>query len=89
MAIKKELIISAAEINKLIQLIINKVDLIFPDAKNENKAGTTDNTIKGKLIKIQNLVLDKMASVCSQKNTPRNVKLIFPFLFMTMMWSNS
>ncbi len=45
----------------------NIYDLIFPDTKNDIMAGTTDNTIIGKLIKTQNLVLDKTAFVFSQK----------------------
>lgn len=77
--------ISEAEIHKLIQLINNNTDLIFPDTYNETMAGTTDNAMRGRLIKIQNLILDKTAFVCSQKNVPRNVKLISPFLFITKM----
>ncbi|AOM11180.1 hypothetical protein BTI247_27910 [Bacillus thuringiensis Bt18247] len=65
--------------NVFIQHIYNKIDLIFPDTKNEIMAGTTDNTIIGKLIKIQNLVLDKTAFVFNQKNLLLNVKLISPF----------
>lgn len=53
--------------NVFIQHINNKIDLIFPDTKNEIMAGTTDNTIIGKLIKTQNLVLDKTAFVFNQK----------------------
>lgn len=54
--------------NVFIQHINNKIDLIFPDTKNDIMAGTTDNTIIGKLIKTQNLVLDKTAFVFSPKN---------------------
>lgn len=54
--------------NVFIQHINNKIDLIFPDTKNDIMAGTTDNTIIGKLIKTQNLVLDKTAFVFSPKS---------------------
>ena len=83
--IKNELIISEEEIHKLIQPINSRMDLICPDTKKEARAGTTDNTMSGRLIKIQNLVLDNTASVCIQKNIPLNVKLIFPFFFTTTM----
>ncbi len=53
--------------NAFIQHINNKIDLIFPDTKNDIMAGTTDNTIIGKLIKTQNLVLGKTAFVFNQK----------------------
>ncbi|AHA72036.1 hypothetical protein YBT1518_14340 [Bacillus thuringiensis YBT-1518] len=72
-----------------IQHINNKIDLIFPDTKNDIIAGTTDNTIIGKLIKTQNLFLDKTAFVFSQKNLLLNVKLISPFLFITKMCIHS
>jgi hypothetical protein len=58
-------------------------DLISPDTKNEIIAGITDNTIKGKLIKTQNLFLERIAFVLSQKYRPLNVKLISPLLFIT------
>jgi hypothetical protein len=47
--------------------------------------GTVDKTIKGKLIKIQNLALERMAFVLIQKNIPLKVRLISPFLFITNM----
>lgn len=75
--------------NVFIQHINNKIDLIFPDTKNDIKAGTTDNTIIGKLIKTQNLFLDKTAFVFSQKNLLLNVKLISPFLLITKMCRHS
>lgn len=75
--------------NVFIQHINNKIDLIFPDTKNDIIAGTTDNTIIGKLIKTQNLFLDKTAFVFSQKNLLLNVKLISPFLFITKMCIHS
>jgi len=84
-AINNELIISEAEISVLIQLTNKKMDFISPDKKNDTIKGTTDNPRKGKLIKSQNLDLDRMAFVCSQKKIPLNVKLMSPFLFMTMM----
>ena len=34
------------------------MDLIFPDTKKVATAGVTDNTMRGKLIKIQNQVLE-------------------------------
>ncbi len=55
--------------NAFIQHINNKIDLIFPDTKNDIMAGTTDNTIIGKLIKTQNLVLGKTAFVFNQKKS--------------------
>ena len=61
------------------QHINNMIDLIFPDTKNDITAGTTDNTTMGRLIKIQNLILDKIAFVFNQKNIPLNVKLTSPF----------
>lgn len=75
--------------NVFIQHINNKIDLIFPDTKNDIMAGTTDNTIIGKLIKTQNLFLDKTAFVFSQKNLLLNVKLISPFLLITKMCIHS
>lgn len=75
--------------NVFIQHINNKIDLIFPDTKNDIIAGTTDNIIIGKLIKTQNLVLDKTAFVFNQKNLLLNVKLISPFLFITKMCRHS
>lgn len=72
-----------------IQHTNNKIDLIFPDTYNDTIAGTTDSTIMGRLIKIQNLVLDKIAFVFSQKNIPLHVKLISPFLFITIICRNS
>lgn len=75
--------------NVFIQHINNKIDLIFPDAKKDIMAGTTDNAITGKLIKTQNLILDKVAFVFSQKNIPLNVKLISPFLLITKMCRHS
>lgn len=75
--------------NVFIQHINNKINLIFPDTKNDIMAGTTDNTIIGKLIKIQNLVLDKTAFVFNQKNILLNVKLISPFLLITKMCRHS
>ena len=84
-AIKNELIISEAEISVFIQLTNKKMDLRSPDKKNDTIKGTTDNPRKGKLIKSQNLGLDRMAFVCSQKKIPLNVKLMSPCLFMTMM----
>lgn len=75
--------------NVFIQHINNKIDLIFPDTKNDIMAGTTDNTIIGKLIKTQNLVLDKTAFVFSPKNLLLNVKLISPFLLITKMCNHS
>lgn len=60
----------------------NIYDLIFPDTKNDIMAGTTDNTIIGKLIKTQNLVLDKTAFVFSQKKLLLNVKLISLFYLL-------
>ncbi|MDW9210628.1 hypothetical protein BTTOUR_17980 [Bacillus thuringiensis serovar toumanoffi] len=68
--------------NVFIQHINNKIDLIFPDTKNDIMAGTTDNTIIGKLIKTQNLVLDKTAFVFSQKKLLLNVKLISLFYLL-------
>ena len=68
--------------NVFIQHINNKIDLIFPDTKNDIMAGTTDNTIIGKLIKTQNLVLDKTAFVFSPKIFLLNVKLISPFYLL-------
>lgn len=67
MAINNEFMMSEEEIIKFIQLINNKIDFIFPDSKNEAMAGITDNTMKGRLIKSQNLILDKTAFVCIQK----------------------
>lgn len=52
-------------------------------------AGITVNPIKGKLIKSQNLVLDRIAFVLSQKNIPLKVKLISPFLFIVIIWRHS
>ncbi|EOP10806.1 hypothetical protein KQ3_01835 [Bacillus cereus B5-2] len=75
--------------NVFIQHINNKIDLIFPDTKKDIMAGTTDNAITGKLIKTQNLILDKVAFVFSQKNIPLNVKLISPFLLITKMCRHS
>lgn len=75
--------------NVFIQHINNKIDLIFPDTKNDIMAGTTDNTIIGKLIKTQNLVLDKTTFVFNQKNLLLNVKLISPFLLITKMCRHS
>lgn len=75
--------------NVFIQHINNKIDLIFPDTKKDITAGTIDNTITGKLIKTQNLILDKVAFVFSQKNIPLNVKLISPFLLITKMCRHS
>ena len=75
--------------NAFIQHINNKIDLIFPDTYNDTIAGTTDSTIIGKLIKIQNLILDKIAFVFSQKNIPLNVKLTSPFLLMTKICRHS
>ncbi|KOP83898.1 hypothetical protein AMS60_02475 [Bacillus sp. FJAT-21945] len=77
--------ISEPEITAFIQLTNNKIDLISSDKKNDAMAGTTDKTMRGKLIKTQNLGFDRIALVCSQKNIPLNVKLMSPFLFMTMM----
>ncbi|WP_342668511.1 hypothetical protein [Cytobacillus solani] len=68
-----------------IQLTNNKIYLRSQDRKNDAMAGTTDKTMRGKLIKTQNLGLDRIAFVCSQKKMPLNVKLISPFLIMTMM----
>jgi hypothetical protein len=79
------LIISEEEIHKFIQLTNSRMDLIFPDTKKVATAGVTDNTMRGKLIKIQNHVLDRTASVCSQKNIPRNVRLILSFFFTSTM----
>ena len=42
---------SEAEITAFIQLTNNKIDLRFPDRKNDAMAGTADNTRRGKLIK--------------------------------------
>ncbi len=75
--------------NVFIQHINNKIDLIFPDTKDDIMAGTTDNTIIGKLIKIQNLALDKIAFVFNQKNIPLQVRLISPILFITIMCRHS
>lgn len=75
--------------NVFIQHINNKIDLIFPDTKNDIMAGTTDNAIIGKLIKTQNLVLDKTAFVFNQKNLLLNVKLISPCLLITKMCRHS
>lgn len=75
--------------NVFIQHINNKIDLIFPDTKNDIMAGTTDNTIIGKLIKTQNLVLDKTAFVFNQKNLLLNVKLISSCLLITKMCRHS
>ncbi|BCD29578.1 hypothetical protein BC30102_2614 [Bacillus cereus] len=72
-----------------IQHTNNKIDLIFPDTKDDIMAGTTDNTIIGKLIKIQNRVLDRSAFVFSQKNIPLQVRLISPILFITIMCRHS
>jgi hypothetical protein len=52
------LIISEEEIHKFIQLTNSRMDLIFPDTKKVATAGVTDNTMRGKLIKIQNQVLE-------------------------------
>ncbi len=71
------------------QHINNMIDLIFPDTKNDITAGTTDNTTMGRLIKIQNLILDKIAFVFNQKNIPLNVKLTSPFLLMTKICRHS
>jgi hypothetical protein len=79
------LIISEEEIHKFIQLTNSRMNLIFPDTKKVATAGVTDNTMRGKLIKIQNQVLDRTASVCSQKNIPRNIKLILSFFFTSTM----
>ncbi len=81
MAIKNELMISEAEMTALIQLTNTMIGLILLGTYKAIMAGITDNTIKGKLIKNQNLDLDKTALVFSQKN-PLKVKLISPFLFM-------
>lgn len=56
--------------NVFIQHINNKINLIFPDTKKEITAVNTNNTIIGKLIKTQSLILDKVAFVFSQKNIP-------------------
>jgi hypothetical protein len=77
--------ISEAEINKFIQLTNKKMDLIYSDTKNDAMTGTTDKAMKGRLIKTQNLGLDRTAFVCSQKNIPLNVKLMSPLLFITIM----
>lgn len=84
-AIKNELMISEAEIKEFIQLTNKKIDLISPGKKNDTMKGTTDNAMKGKLIKNPNLGLDRIAFVCSQKNTPLNVKLMSPFLLTTII----
>jgi hypothetical protein len=84
-AIKNELMISEAEIKEFIQLTNKKIDLISSDTKNDTMKGTTDNAMKGKLIKNQNLGLDRIAFVCNQKNIPVNVKLMSPFLLITIM----
>jgi hypothetical protein len=84
-AIKNELMMSEPEITVLIQLTNNKIDLRSPVKKHDTMAGTTDNARRGKLIKTQNLGLDRIVFVWSQKNMPLNVKLISPFLIMTMM----
>ena len=89
MAINNEFMISEEEINKFIQLINSKIDLIFPDTKNETITGITDNAMRGRLIKSQNLVLDKIAFVFIQKNAPWNVKLISPLLRITRIWIDS
>lgn len=84
-AMKNELMISEAEIKEFIQLTNKKIDLISSDKKNDTMTGTTDKAMKGKLIKTQNLGLDRIAFVCSQKNIPLNVKLMSPFLLITIM----
>lgn len=84
-AINNELTISEPEINALIQLTNNKMDCKSLGVNNDMMAGTPDNTIKGEVIKNQNLVFDRTAFVCSQKNMPLKVKLISPlFLMMTI-----
>lgn len=85
MAINNEFMISEEEIIEFIQPINNKINLISPDTKNDIVTGTKDKAMNGRLIKIQNLILDNTAFVCIQKNVPLNVKLISPFLFITMM----
>lgn len=79
MAIKNELMMSEPEITAFIQLTNNKIDLRSPVKKHVAMAGTTDNTRRGKLIKSQNLGLDRNAFVWSQKKMPLNVKRISPF----------
>ncbi|GAB6459345.1 hypothetical protein bcgnr5371_13320 [Bacillus cereus] len=81
--------ISEAEIIEFIQHTNNKIDLILPDTKDDIMAGMTDSTIIGKLIKVQNLALDRIAFVFSQKNIPLRVKLISPLLFMTIICRHS
>ena len=67
MKIKNEFTISEAEMIKLNQLINNKSALRSPVTKNEAIAGIHVKPIKGKLIKIQNLFLERTAFVWSQK----------------------
>jgi len=88
-AINKELYMSEAEIIAFIQHTNNKIDLILPDTKDDIMAGMTDSTRIGKLIKIQNLALDRIAFVFSQKNIPLQVKLISPLLFITIICRHS
>jgi len=73
------------EIKVFIQLTNNKMLFISSDDTNDKMNGNIDNVTKGRLINTQNLALDKIASVCIQKNMPLNVKLISPFLIITMM----
>ncbi len=88
-AINKELYMSEAEIIAFIKHTNNKIDLILPDTKDDIMAGMTDSTRIGKLIKIQNLALDRIAFVFSQKNIPLQVKLISPLLFITIICRHS